>query len=65
MQKAHFLKNSEQNLAIENLKNHDFAKTSLLFKIAQKNKCKVFLCLASYFEGVLTVKMREFNFSLF
>jgi len=41
---------SEQNLAIENLKNHDFAKTSILFKIAQKNKCKVFLCLVSYFE---------------
>ncbi len=41
---------SEQNLAIENLKNHDFAKASLLFKIAQQNQCKVFLCLVSYFE---------------
>lgn len=41
---------SEQNLAIENLKNHDFAKASILFKLAQKNQCKVFLCLVSYFE---------------
>ncbi len=41
---------SKQNLAIGNLKNHDFARASILFKIAQQNQCKVFLCLVSYIE---------------
>lgn len=41
---------TEQNLAINNLKNNDFAKASILLGSAEKNNCKAFLCLVSYLE---------------
>ncbi len=41
---------SEQNLAIANLKNNDLAKTSVLFRSAEKNHCKIFLSLVSSIE---------------
>lgn len=39
---------SEQNLSMNNLKNHDFARASILLKLAEKHHCNGYLCLVSY-----------------
>ncbi len=39
---------SEQNLSMANLKNNDFSRASILLKLAEKNRCRAFLCLVSY-----------------
>ena len=42
---------SETNLRLANLKNGDFAKTSVLLNAAEKNNCQAYLCLVTYYRS--------------
>lgn len=54
---------SEENMRLDNLKNGDFSKASVLLNAAENNGCQAYLCLVTYYRsscGSMSYQSRDY-----